>query len=70
MDEETRLELEKELHDLRVWLSRHDYIGIKIATGRATPADYADEIEQMRQSAERITEIEELLRGEENEENN
>ena len=70
MDEETRLELEKELHDLRVWLSRHDYIGIKIATGRATPADYADEIEQMRQSAERITEIEKLLRGEENEENN
>lgn len=69
MNEETRLELEKELHDLRVWLSRHDYIGIKIATGRATAADYAVEIEHMRQSAERITEIEELLRGEENEEN-
>lgn len=50
--------LKKELEECREWLSGHDYIGIKIATGRATVEDYAEEIAEMRRRAERINEIE------------
>ena len=43
--------------DLEAWLKEHDYIGIKVATGRATTDDYADEIALMTEKAERINEI-------------
>ena len=46
---------------LEAWLSAHDYIGVKIATGRATIDDYADEIALMTEKAERINEINDLL---------
>lgn len=56
-----RRELELELATLRTWLSSHDYIGVKIATGRATVADYADIIEEMKAKANRINEIDSIL---------
>ena len=46
---------------LESWLKNHDYIGTKIATGRATVEEYATEIEEMKEKAERINEIDRLL---------
>lgn len=57
----TRMNLRKEKSELETWLSAHDYIGVKIATGRATIDDYADEIDLMTEKAERINEINDLL---------
>lgn len=53
--------LEDEKGDLEQWLREHDYIGTKIATGRATTEDYADEIALMTEKANRINEIDEEL---------
>ena len=53
--------LEDEMRVLEQWLRDHDYIGIKIATGRATVEEYAKEIEEMKKKAERINEIDRLL---------
>ena len=53
--------LQTEKAELEAWLSAHDYIGVKIATGRATIDDYADEIALMTEKAERINEIDALL---------
>ena len=47
--------------ELESWLKNHDYIGTKIATGRATVEEYATEIEEMKEKAERINEIDRLL---------
>lgn len=52
-----------ELSDIRDWLLEHDYIGIKIATGRATAEEYATEIAEMTAKANRISEIEEELKS-------
>ena len=57
----TRINLQIEKANLEAWLSAHDYIGVKIATGRATIDDYADEIALMTEKAERINEIDKLL---------
>lgn len=54
--------LEREKADLEAWLSAHDYIGTKIATGRATIEEYADIIAEMTEKANRINEIDELLK--------
>lgn len=59
--EEEKSKLIAEKADLEAWLSAHDYIGIKIATGRATIDDYADEIALMTEKAERINDIDALL---------
>ena len=53
--------LEEEKYMLEQWLSAHDYIGTKIATGRATVDEYAEEIEEMKKKAERINEIDMIL---------
>ena len=53
--------LQTEKAELESWLKAHDYIGVKIATGRATIDDYADEIALMTEKAERINEIDALL---------
>ena len=53
--------LEEEKYMLEQWLSAHDYIGTKIATGRATVEEYAEEIEEMKKKADRINEIDRLL---------
>lgn len=55
--------LAREKKTLETWLSSHDYIGTKIATGRATAGDYATEIAEMTAKANRINEIDELLRN-------
>ena len=59
LKEKDKLLQEKE--ELEVWLKAHDYIGIKIATGRATVEEYATEISEMTEKAERINEIDSLL---------
>ena len=63
IDIETRHELLRELKSLHFWLSDHDYIGVKIATGRATIEDYAEEISLMSQYASRVSEIEDILKN-------
>ena len=60
-EELRRQALQTEKAELELWLSAHDYIGVKIATGRATIEEYAIEIEEMTEKANRINEINELL---------
>ena len=61
-EEELKIQiLVEEKIQLETWLREHDYIGIKIATGRATVDDYATEITEMKEKAERINEIDRLL---------
>ena len=57
------MKLLSEKRRLENWLTAHDYIGTKIATGRATVEDYAEEIAEMRVKAQRINEINALLEG-------
>ena len=56
-----REELIAEKAELEAWLKAHDYIGTKIATKRATIEEYATEIEEMTEKANRINEINDLL---------
>ena len=51
---EERLALQSEL-------SQMDYIGVKIATGRARKADYQNQIDRMEVCAGRINEIDDSL---------
>lgn len=60
LEEKAKLLAEKE--ELEQWLRDHDYIGTKIATGRATVEEYADEIAEMTVKANRINEIDEELK--------
>ena len=61
-EEELRKQaLQKEKRELEAWLKDHDYIGTKIATGRATVEEYADEIAEMTEKASRINEIDREL---------
>ena len=53
--------LQTEKAQLETWLKEHDYIGTKIATGRATVEEYATEIAEMTEKADRINEIDALL---------
>ena len=52
-----RDKLLQEKAELESWLKAHDYIGTKIATGRATVEEYASEIALMTEKANRINEI-------------
>lgn len=62
-EEELRKQaLQTEKAELEAWLKAHDYIGVKIATGRATVEEYATEIEEMTEKANRINEIDSLLK--------
>ena len=60
-EELRRQALQTEKSDLEAWLKGHDYIGVKIATKRATVEEYANEIVEMTEKAERINEINDLL---------
>ena len=61
-EEELRRQvLKSEKAELEAWLKAHDYIGVKIATGRATVEEYANEIAEMTEKANRINEINDLL---------
>ena len=53
--------LMEEEHGCRDWLRDHDYIGIKIATGRATVQEYLNEINIMNEKSRRINEINDQL---------
>lgn len=57
-DEKRAKEIKAEIATLQSWLTAHDYIGIKIATGRATSDEYATEIAEMKAKADRINELE------------
>lgn len=57
----TKINLQIEKANIEAWLKAHDYIGVKIATGRATVEEYATEIEEMTDKANRINEIDRLL---------
>lgn len=56
-EELRRQALAGEKAQLESWLKAHDYIGTKIATGRATVEEYASEIALMTEKANRINEI-------------
>ena len=61
-EEELRKQaLVEEKTQLETWLKEHDYIGTKIATGRATIEEYATEIAEMRVKANRINDIDKIL---------
>ena len=60
-EELRRQALQTEKAELEAWLKAHDYIGVKIATGRATVDDYVDEIALMTEKANRINEIDAML---------
>ena len=60
-EELRRRALLSERADLESWLKAHDYIGTKIATGRATIEEYAGEIALMAEKASRINEIDREL---------
>ena len=60
-EELRRQALQSEKADLEAWLRNHDYIGTKIATKRATIEEYATEIAEMTEKANRINEINDLL---------
>ena len=60
-EELRRQALQSEKAELETWLKAHDYIGVKIATGRATVEEYATEIAEMTDKANRINEIEAIL---------
>ena len=60
-EEMRRQALQTEKAELEAWLKAHDYIGVKIATGRATIEEYAIEIKEMTDKANRINEIEAIL---------
>lgn len=54
-------DLENEKSALNGKLRSIDYIGVKIATGRATIEEYAEQIEKMKSYAQRINEIDKEL---------
>lgn len=60
-EELKKQELVEEKAQLETWLKDHDYIGTKIATGRATVEEYASEIAEMSEKAKRINEIDREL---------
>ena len=60
-EELRRQALQTEKAELEAWLKEHDYIGVKIATKRATVEEYATEIAEMTEKAEIINEINDLL---------
>ena len=60
-EELRRQALQTEKAELEAWLKEHDYIGVKIATKRATVEEYANEIAEMTEKANRINEINDLL---------
>lgn len=63
-------ELEKkqqELWETEQKLRKLDYIGVKIATGRATIEEYADEIAEMSRLADKVNELRAEIKELENE---
>lgn len=59
-----RSEIISEIAALDQLMRAQDYIGIKIAMGRATKEDYAEQIAQSEQWAQRKNKLEEILKEE------
>lgn len=57
MDETRRQEIIEEINGLEQLLKAQDYIGVKIAEGRATREEYAAQIAQAEEWAQRIDEL-------------
>ncbi len=57
MAERTREEIESEIRGLQQLMATHDYIGTKIAMGRATREEYAEQIAQSEEWAQRVDEL-------------
>lgn len=62
--QQQRNEIMAEINALDQLMRNQDYIGIKIAMGRATKEDYAEEIAQSEQWAQRKSELENTLKEE------
>ena len=62
VEQENKQSLAQELSQCESRLKELDYIGVKIATGRATKEEYLTEIEEMNNLANRINQIREALR--------
>lgn len=58
-----RHEIDARLNALHQMLRDYDYIGVKIATGRATIKEYTDQIAQMKSWAAEVNDLELLLSG-------
>ena len=50
-----------EINEYKAKLAALDYIGVKIATGRATREEYSEQIALMQQYADKINELQEEL---------
>ena len=55
------IQTRQRITELKRLLSNYDYIGTKIATGRATKEEYATEIQQMIEWANEINQLERYL---------
>ena len=64
----TREQIEAEIRAVDQLMKANDYIGTKIAMGRATKEEYAKEIAESEKLAERKNELEALLENLNNEE--
>lgn len=62
MDNMTREQIEAEIRALDALMREKDYIGIKIAMGRATVEEYAKEIAESDRMAERKNELMAMLK--------
>lgn len=61
--QQQREEIMAEINALDQLMRAQDYIGIKIAMGRTTKEDYAEEIAQSEQWAQRKSELENMLKN-------
>lgn len=57
----TREQIEEEIRNLDQLMRANDYIGTKIAMGRATKEEYAEEIAKSEEWAERKNELQAIL---------
>ena len=57
-DYEKAMQTRHRITELKTLLANYDYIGTKIATGRATKEEYATEIQQMIEWANEINQLE------------
>lgn len=62
MDNMTREQIEAEIRALDALMREKDYIGIKIAMGRATVEEYAEEIAESDRMAARKNELNAMLK--------
>lgn len=62
MDNMTREQIEAEIRGLDQLMKEKDYIGIKIAMGRATVEEYAEEIAESNNMAARKSELRAMLK--------